>query len=342
MSSSNLPAVASAAVVTRTYLDERAELVRQQLDPKASRAELEMFLEVCAARGLNPLTGQIHAVSRWDNREKRMKMSIQTGIDGFRLIAQRTGEYRGQVGPQWCGADGQWRDVWLEPGYPAAARVGVLRAGWTEPLYGVARWSSYVQTTKEGSVTRMWDQMPDVMLAKVAEALALRKAFPEEMSGLYTGDEMAQAQNPTATVGEPVAAEPDPVRELELSRARELLALADGDVEVVKATLAQHDVTRENLTDDDVWDAVREAVEARKAPAEPAPETPAVIDAAGMRKVHAKAKDAGLDHDAVHALALEVFSGIESTKQVPAAHLDAFLAAIETRGAELAAQAEAA
>lgn len=68
-----------------------------------------------------------------------------------------------------------------------------------------------------------------------------------------------------------------------------------------------------------------------------APETPAVIDAAGMRKVHAAAKKAGMDHDAIHALALEVFPGIESTKQVPAAHLDDFLRAIETRGAELAA-----
>lgn len=168
---------------------DQLRLVRETVAKGTTEAQFNLFIEVCKYHGLNPFARQIYAVVRAG------QMTIQTSIDGYRLLAERSGKYAGQIGPEWCGDDGKWVDVWLADKPPTAARIGVMRKDFPQATWGVAKFKSYAQPNGP-----MWQKMPDVMLAKCAESLALRKAFPAEMSGIYTKEEMEQADNELPTV----------------------------------------------------------------------------------------------------------------------------------------------
>lgn len=153
----------------------------------APKGDLAVFLHFAQRTGLDPFARQIYMINRGG------RYTIQASIDGLRIVAQRSGEYAGQVGPFWCGTDGEWTDVWLESTPPIASKVGVNRKGFTEPLWAVARFDSYCPLGKDNKPMGLWNKMADVMLAKCAESLALRKAFPNDLSGIYTAEEMEQA-----------------------------------------------------------------------------------------------------------------------------------------------------
>lgn len=210
--------------------DKQLAALRQIGLTDAPKAELAVFLHYCQRTGLDPFARQIYMISRGG------KYTIQASIDGLRIVAQRSGNYGGQTMVEWCGTDGIWKDVWLESTPPVAARVGIYYKDVPNPTYATAKFESYA-VAYQGKLSGLWAKMPDLMIAKCAEALALRKAFPQDLSGIYSGDEMAQAEvekpSPESKPIEikPVKAEPK-VKPLTDEEMEKVLKIADASKNV--------------------------------------------------------------------------------------------------------------
>jgi phage recombination protein Bet len=169
------------------WTPEQTQLIATTIAPGCSSDELRLFAYACQRTGLDPFSKQIYAIRRSG------RMTIQAGIDGLRAIAERTGELDGSH-TEWCGDDGQWSDVWISAKPPAAAKTTIWRKGSSHPFTGVARFADY--NAGQG----LWSKMPAAMIAKCSEALALRKAFPANLSGVYSTDEMEQVEVQPVTV----------------------------------------------------------------------------------------------------------------------------------------------
>lgn len=180
-----------SAVAVRLTERDIETLVAVGVIPKGTPADvIEFFGKSCAETRLSPFKRQIHLIKRWSRDGDRY--TIQTGIDGYRATADRTGRYAGN--DEYAFDEGLREYDMIKAGRmrPSTATstvykvVGNLRC----PFSATARWDEYYPGDKQGF---MWDKMPFLMLGKCAEALALRKAFPDELAGVYTDEEMAQA-----------------------------------------------------------------------------------------------------------------------------------------------------
>jgi len=190
-----------------TLSEDKIELIKKTVAEGATDLELEMFMHQANRTGLDPLSKQIYFVKRGSG--KNAKGTIQVGIDGLRLLADRTGNYM----------PGSEEFEYQKPSdkYPFRANVSVFKrvgVDWREVKVS-ARWSEYA-ASYNGQIANMWAKFPETMLAKCAEAKALRKCFPAELSGLYTTEEMSQADNPQT----PAQKTPPPARVVEGSPAR--------------------------------------------------------------------------------------------------------------------------
>lgn len=197
------------------WTDEQRAAVRRVVDPRATDEDLAVLFHVAARTGLDVFTDQLSLLGKWDPRLERRTFRPFTRIDGFRLVCERHPQYAGTDDPdaEWCGPDGVWRDAWVADEPPVAARYTVLRHDRDKPIRGVARFVEYVDVNEQGVPRGMWASKggkPSHMIAKVAEALARRKAFPQDLSGLYTDDELPGMLrgNEPVELRDPAAARP--------------------------------------------------------------------------------------------------------------------------------------
>lgn len=191
---------------------QRAALAQIGID-EAPRGDQLVFLHVAQRSQLDPFAQQIYLIGRWDSAAKKKKWTIQTGIQGFRVIADRREEYTGQTKPEWCGPDGQWTDVWLSDEPPVAARVGIKRRDQDEPNWGVVKFAEFAGKKGDGSLNSMWLTKGSYMISKCAEAAGFRRAFPQDFAGLYIDEEMDHLSNPAPA--RPVIIEADRVEPAE-------------------------------------------------------------------------------------------------------------------------------
>lgn len=189
------------------FNDKQIQLIKAEIlkpkDRAPTQQELDLFINYCETTGLNPFLKQVHAVfrsafSHKENNKPIYKelMSIQTGIDGLRLIAERSGNYAGNDSVKYKVKDGSKQ---LEL---AEFTVYKIVHGVRCAVNATAFWDEYCPISNNGTISPMWVKMPHNQLAKCAEALALRRGWPMELSGVYIDEEMEAMHTHNETASE--------------------------------------------------------------------------------------------------------------------------------------------
>jgi phage recombination protein Bet len=215
------------------WTPEQTQLISTTIAPGCSNDELRLFAYACQRTGLDPFSRQIYAIKRGG------KLTIQVSIDGLRSIAERTGQLDGSQS-YWCGSDGAWVDVWLDSKPPAAAKTIIHRKGCAHPFSATARFADF--NAGQG----LWSKMPSVMIAKCSEAQALRRAFPADLSGVYSTDEMDQAVEPVTVSAAPAL----PAGDAKVFTAGKAAIAKADTMDKLKEVVARMDKRKPDLSDE--------------------------------------------------------------------------------------------
>lgn len=156
----------------------------------ATPAEFQMFLEFCRSTGLNPYKREIWFI------KTSQGVQMMTGINGFLSIANAHPQYDGMQVSIQEGDDGKL----------ISATAVVWRKDRKYPSTATVYFNEYFKPSKYGN--GLWEKMPRMMLQKVAKSVALREAFPQELNGMYTVEEMPDEYALKTNAEAPKAEEP--------------------------------------------------------------------------------------------------------------------------------------
>ena len=246
------------------WTPEQTQLISTTIAPGCSPDELKLFAYACQRTGLDPFSRQIYAIKRGG------KMTISSGIDGLRSIAERTGQLDGSSS-YWCGEDGVWVDVWLSSKPPAAAKTIIYRKGCAHPFTATARFADF--NAGQG----LWSKMPSVMIAKCSEAQALRRAFPADLSGVYSTDEMDQAVEPVTVTAAP-ALPAKPAGDAKIFQAGKVAIAKADTLDKLQEVVARIDKRKPELSDEQNDELLRFAMEREAALSDTPSEDPFADD----------------------------------------------------------------
>lgn len=163
------------SIAIREFTPDQVDLIKRTICKGASDDQLQLFMYACKRTGLDPFTRQIYGIPSGG------RLLIVTGIDGYRLVAERTGRYSPGREPTF---------VYDKDGKLISATAYIKKRtddGMWHEICASSYWEEFNGTTPN------WKKMPHHMLAKCAEALAIRRAFPSELSDVYTKEELDQA-----------------------------------------------------------------------------------------------------------------------------------------------------
>jgi phage recombination protein Bet len=286
--------------------EEDVQLIKETVAPDLNDPEFRAFVYVARERRLNPLLRQIYAVLRVLKNGKR-RVTHQTSIDGFRATAARTREHAGTDDAVFSGAK-------LSAEWAATVTVYRLVGGQRCAFTATARWLEYCPDLS-GPDGFMWKKMPMGQLSKCAEALALRKGFPEDLGGIYIHEEMDQAGGNANVIEVPAAdvtlvdepktlPAPAPASEMEESLRAQKKAPEKAAVRAKKAEPAPHPMTDTTSVDNFV--------------------NGPKITRAQQLKLFQDAKEVGIEHEALKVI-LKQRLGLNSTSDIPQSHFESFL-----------------